>query len=92
MLRLHGPAVYDQWVSHEIPFNDPRVVEVAEFVGSIWFAEGNVSGGRELISQRSFREMAAAHLNGECMMHRQATSRAPTTSRPAHRRSVLTVT
>ena len=72
MLRLHGPAVYDQWVSHEIPFNDSRVVEVAEFVGSIWFAEGNVSGGRDLISQRSFREMAAAHLNGECMMHRQA--------------------
>ncbi len=72
MLRLHGPAVYDQWVSHEIPFNDPRVVEVAEFVGSIWFTEGNVSGGRDLISQRSFREMAAAHLNGECMMHRQA--------------------
>ena len=72
MLRIHGPAVYDQWVSHEIPFNDSRVVEVAEFVGSIWFAEGNVSGGRDLISQRSFREMAAAHLNGECMMHRQA--------------------
>ncbi len=72
MLRLHGPEVYDQWVSHEIPFDDPRVVEVAEFVGDIWFTEGNVSGGRDLISQRSFREMAAAHLNGECMMHRQA--------------------
>ena len=72
MLRVHGPEVYDQWVSHEIPFNDPRVVEVAEFVGNIWFTEGNVSGGRDLISQRSFREMAAAHLNGECMMHRQA--------------------
>ena len=72
MLRVHGPDVYDQWVSHEIPFDDPRVVEVAEFVGNIWFTEGNVSGGRDLISQRSFREMAAAHLNGECMMHRQA--------------------
>lgn len=72
MLRVHGPDVYDQWVAHEIPFNDPRVVEVAEFVGNIWFTEGNVSGGRDLISQRSFREMAAAHLNGECMMHRQA--------------------
>ncbi len=72
MLRLHGPAVYDQWVNHEIPFNDAKVVEVAELVGDIWFTEGNVSGGRDLISQRSFREMAAAHLNGECMMHRQA--------------------
>ena len=72
MLRVHGPDVYDQWVNHEIPFNDSRVIEVAEFVGNIWFTEGNVSGGRDLISQRSFREMAAAHLNGECMMHRQA--------------------
>ncbi|MXZ95743.1 MAG: carbohydrate ABC transporter substrate-binding protein [Acidimicrobiaceae bacterium] len=72
MLRLHGPDVYDQWVNHDIPFNDARVVAVAEFVGNIWFTEGNVSGGRDLISQRSFREMAAAHLNGECMMHRQA--------------------
>ena len=72
MLRVHGPAVYDQWVDHDIPFNDPRVVEVAEFVGDIWFTSGNVSGGRDLISQRSFREMAAAHLNGECLMHRQA--------------------
>ncbi len=72
MLRVHGPDVYDQWVNHDIPFNDPRVIEVAEFVGNIWFTEGNVSGGRDLISQRSFREMAAAHLNGECMMHRQA--------------------
>ena len=72
MLRLHGPAVYDQWVAHEIPFDDPRVVEVAEFVGAIWFTDGNVSGGRDLISQRSFREMAGAHLSGECMMHRQA--------------------
>ncbi len=23
MLRLNGPEVYDQWVNHEIPFNDP---------------------------------------------------------------------
>ena len=24
MLRTAGPDVYDQWVAHEIPFNDPR--------------------------------------------------------------------
>ena len=33
MLRLHGEEVYDQWVNHEIPFNDPKVVEVADAVG-----------------------------------------------------------
>ena len=26
MLRMYGPDVYDEWVSHRIPFNDERVV------------------------------------------------------------------
>ncbi|MGI8645051.1 MAG: ABC transporter substrate-binding protein, partial [Nocardioides sp.] len=26
VLRVNGPEVYDQWVSHEIPFNDPQIV------------------------------------------------------------------
>lgn len=30
VLRIGGPEVYDQWVKHEIPFNDPVVVEAAE--------------------------------------------------------------
>ncbi|MEQ8719353.1 MAG: ABC transporter substrate-binding protein [Acidimicrobiales bacterium] len=72
MLRLHGPEVYDQWVSHEIPFNDPRVLEVAEFIGDIWFTEGNVFGGRANIATTNFRDVAVPHINGECAMHRQA--------------------
>ena len=72
MLRLHGPDVYDQWVSNEIPFDDSRVVEVAEFVGSIWFAEGNVLGGRDLIATTGFKEAALPIASGDCMMHRQA--------------------
>src|SRR5690554_543725 len=36
MLRLHGPDVYDQWVNHEIPFNDPQVAEAVETMGEIW--------------------------------------------------------
>ncbi len=35
MLRINGPEVYDQWVSHEIPFNDPQVKAVADAVGGI---------------------------------------------------------
>ncbi len=30
MLRLNGPDVYDQWVNHEIPFNDPAVAATLE--------------------------------------------------------------
>ncbi len=72
MLRIHGPDVYDQWVAHEIPFNDPRVVEVAEFVGALWFEEGNVLGGRDLIAPTAFKEAALPILDGDCVMHRQA--------------------
>ena len=33
MLRVNGEDVYDQWVNHEIPFNDPKVVAVVDAVG-----------------------------------------------------------
>ncbi len=72
MLRIHGPDVYDQWVSNEMPFDDPRVIEVAEFVGDIWFAEGNVLGGRDLIAATGFKEASLPLANGDCVLHRQA--------------------
>ena len=28
MLRTHAPSVYDAWVTNEMPFNDPKVIEV----------------------------------------------------------------
>jgi alpha-glucoside transport system substrate-binding protein len=72
MLRLHGPDVYDQWVNHEIPFNDPKVKEVADYVGSIWFGEGNVAGGRDSIATTSFADAGKGLFDGSCLMHRQA--------------------
>ena len=72
MLRIHGPDVYDQWVSNEMPFDDPRVIEVAEFVGDIWFTEGNVLGGRDLIAATGFKEASLPLASGDCILHRQA--------------------
>jgi alpha-glucoside transport system substrate-binding protein len=72
MLRMHGPEVYDQWVAHEIPFNDPKVLEVAEAVGEQWFAEGNVLGGREAIASTGFAAAGRPLLEGQCGLHRQA--------------------
>ncbi len=45
MLRLNPPEVYDQWVSHEIPFDDPHVLAAIEEFG--WFAKTDayVDGG-----------------------------------------------
>jgi alpha-glucoside transport system substrate-binding protein len=72
MLRLKGPDVYDQWVTHEIPFNDPAVKDVVEFVSNIWFTEGNVLGGRDTIATQGFKESGLCVYDGSCMMHRQA--------------------
>jgi len=72
MLRLHGPEVFDQWVAHEIPFNDPMVKEAAEIVEEIWFTEGNVLDGRESIASTGFAEAGLPVADGTCGMHRQA--------------------
>lgn len=45
MLRTAGPAVYDKWVNHEIPFNDPAVVKAAEIMSEIWMNEKYTYGG-----------------------------------------------
>lgn len=45
MLRTAGPAVYDKWVAHEIPWTDPRVKKAFEIFGSL-FTNDYVLGGR----------------------------------------------
>ena len=72
MLRMHGPDVYDQWVNHEIPFNDPEVKEVVEDVGDIWFKDGNVLGGRASHRvDRASPTPACPLLDGDVRLHRQ---------------------
>jgi len=72
MLRVHGPEVFDQWVAHEIPFNDPKVKEVAQMVEDIWFTEGNVLNGRQSIASTGFAQAGLPIADGACGMHRQA--------------------
>ncbi len=56
MLRLKGPDVYDQWYKHEIPFDDPDVVEVGEAVYDLWSQEGYVYGGVENVAATPFAD------------------------------------
>jgi len=72
MLRLKGADVYDQWVNHEIPFNDPDVAEVAQFVNDLWFQEGAVFGGTDQIATTQFRDASIPLVNGDCAMVKQA--------------------
>lgn len=70
MLRLHGAEVYDQWVTHEIPFDDERVVEAMQLVVDMWEGKTFSSGGS--IAATSFQDNAVPLIEGNCMMHRQA--------------------
>lgn len=56
MLRVHGPDVYDDWIYHRIPFNDPQVVEVFDILGELLKTEGNVLGGATTIINTPFSE------------------------------------
>lgn len=73
MLRTQEPAVYDQWVTNEMPFNDPAVIEAINEFG--WFLDGDrVSGGREAVASVDFRDSPKGLFDAppQCMMHRQA--------------------
>ncbi len=43
VLRTAGGDVYDQWVDHEIPFDDPQIAEALDAFGEIAKAKGLVS-------------------------------------------------
>ena len=71
MLRTAGLDVYDQWVAHEIPFNDPQVLEAAELVEGVLLNPDYV-GNVQQIAVTAFQEGGLGILDGSCWMHRQA--------------------
>lgn len=74
MLRTQPPEVYDQWVNHEIPFNDPAVVNAIEVFGSIAKNDAWVNGGATAVASTDFRDSPAGlfTIPPECYMHHQA--------------------
>jgi alpha-glucoside transport system substrate-binding protein len=74
MLRTAGPDVYDQWVNHEIPFDDEAVVNAAETFGEILFADGYVLGGASATADIAFGDAPLPMFEDPpgCWLHRQA--------------------
>ena len=73
VLREGGPEFYDQWVNHEVPFNDPVVVQAGEDIAGLLLANGNVYGGQQAITANTF-DTADDGLWTEppsCYMHKQ---------------------
>jgi alpha-glucoside transport system substrate-binding protein len=73
MLGMYGPDVYDQWTSHKIPFNDPKVVAAFDAVGQVIKTQGNVLGGAAGILNTKFGDAMnpAFDTPPKCMILRQ---------------------
>ena len=75
MLRTAGPDAYDQWVEHEIKFNDQQVVDALGEVGKILKDPAMVNGGLgdvKTIATTEFQQAGLPIMDGMCYMHRQA--------------------
>ncbi|ETX27178.1 ABC transporter substrate-binding protein [Roseivivax isoporae] len=74
VLRTQPPEVYDQWVTGEIPFDDPRIVAAIDEFG--WFARTDafVVGGTDAVATTDFRDSVDGlfAIPPDCYMHRQA--------------------
>lgn len=75
LMRTSSPENYDKWVKHEIPFNDPTVVDALDTVGKILKDPKYVNGGFgdvKTIATTTFQDGGQPILQKKCYMHRQA--------------------
>lgn len=74
MLRTAGPDVYDEWVSHEIPWTDEVVKNAWEVFGEIVLNEGYQYGGTTGTLTTNFGDSPAQLFTDPpgAYMHRQA--------------------
>jgi alpha-glucoside transport system substrate-binding protein len=75
VLRDAGAETYDQWVNHEIPFDDDAIVGALDRVGEILKNADYVNGGHgdvNSIATTAFQDGGLPILEGDCALHRQA--------------------
>jgi alpha-glucoside transport system substrate-binding protein len=75
LLRTAPPEIYDQWTTHEIPFNDPEVLEAADYMSQIWFGDDYVYGGSTAINATFVGDTQTpmfSETGPECWFHKQA--------------------
>lgn len=75
VMRIAGVDVYDGWVTNDVPFNDPQILESLEAVGEILLNDEYVNGGfgdARSIATTTFNDGGLPILSGECFMYRMA--------------------
>ncbi len=74
MLRTQPVEVYDDWVTNDIPFDDPRVVNAIEVFGTFARNPDWVDGGAAAVGAGDFRDSPRGLFSvpPKCYFHRQA--------------------
>lgn len=75
VLRTAGVDVYDRWVAHDIPFDDPAILAAAEQMRRMWFTEDYVFGGSTRINGTWVGDSQTPMFDEgrpKCWMHKQA--------------------
>ncbi len=74
LLRTQPPEVYDGWVTNEIAFNDPRIVNAIETFGQFAKNDDWVDGGGAAVGATDFRDAPSGLFSvpPRCYMHKQA--------------------
>ena len=73
VLRNSGGDFYGQWFRHEVPFNDPAIVEAFDIFGEIMFGSDFVLGGPSGVAAIAFGESPLPMFNDppSCLMLKQ---------------------
>ncbi len=72
LLRTSGGDVYEDWISHDIPFDAPEIEEAFDLTGDILLDEEYVNGtfgGPDSIAVTSFQEAGLPLLDGGCGLY-----------------------
>lgn len=75
VLRQAGADTYDQWVSHDVKFSDPKIKSAFDSLGEILLNPDYVNAGFgdvKSINSTPFGDVARAMGNGTCTMTHQA--------------------
>ncbi|MBR2657821.1 MAG: carbohydrate ABC transporter substrate-binding protein [Loktanella sp.] len=74
MLRTQPPEVYDAWVSNELPFDSPEVINAIEQFGIFARNDDYIAGGSGAVATTDFRDSPRGLFDSppQCYMHRQA--------------------
>ena len=71
-LRFEGADFYDSWVNHDVPFNNAQTTAIWTEILDLWNTPGAVFAVGGSISSTYFGDNGPPLVEGNCMMHRQA--------------------